>query len=243
METAQETGAERTADACRERFAAEPQTRDPEMARVFVAALTKLQRYAERDRFLNDLAGRYPTSQRVQCLRAERALCDGDVGGAAAIATKCVNGPTAAAARAICAEAHLRWAAAEPAEALHHYGQAFEHLKSLAELTPGDDAVIAKLALVEGERLGRAGAALQRTERALAKSATPAAELLEAHGRLLTAMGRPDEALAYLERAAGAQPSGRTWASLERGVFASQTALKFNRPRRDERPDATLSSN
>jgi tetratricopeptide (TPR) repeat protein len=224
-------GAEKTAAACRERFAAAPQVRDPELARVFVEALTKLLRYAERDRFLNDLADRYPASKRLQCLRAECALLDGDVGGAVVIASKCTQGPTAATARAICAEAHLRWAAAEPSESLHHFGRALEHLLSLAELAPGDNAVVAKLALVEGERLGRLEEGIQRTEHALSHAANPSVELLEAHGRLLTAARRPAEAMSFLERAAAAQLSGRTWDSLARGLWASRSGVKVNNER------------
>jgi tetratricopeptide (TPR) repeat protein len=224
-------GAEKTAAYCREQFDAAPTVRDPELARVFVESLTKLQRYAERDRFLNNLADRYPSSKRLQCLRAECALLDGDVGGAVVIAAKCTEGPTAATARAICAEAHLRWAAAEPSESLHHYGQAVEHLQSLSELSLGDDVVIAKLALIEGERLGRLEAAIKRTEAALSQSASPSVDLLEAHGRLLTAAGRPMEALSFLERAATPRPSGRTFESLVRGVWASRTGAKINNNR------------
>ena len=232
-------GAETTAETCRERFASS-NDRDPELVRVFVKTLTKLQRYAERERFLNDLTNRYHASKRLQCLRAECALLDGDVGGAVATASKCVDGPTAATARAICAEAHLRWAAAEPAEAPHHFGQALEHLQVLAELSPGDDAVVANMALVAGERLGRLDAALQATQAALARSTTQSAELLEVHGRLLTAGGRADEALEYLERANTAAPSRRTWASLSTAVRAAKT----NPHRRDGKsPGESVSSN
>jgi tetratricopeptide (TPR) repeat protein len=221
-------GTEQTAETCRKRFAAQPVLCDPEFARVFVEALTKLQRYAERDRFLSDLDARYPSSKRLQCLRAECALLDGDVGGAVAIASHSLEGPTAATARAICAEAHLRWAAAEPSESLHHFGRAFEHLKTLAELSPNDESTIAKLALVEGERLGRLDDALKTTREALSKTEKPSSDLSEAHGRLLTAAGRSSEAMPFLESAAAAQPSGRTWTSFLRGLSASQTAKRIN---------------
>jgi Tfp pilus assembly protein PilF len=220
--------AERAAESCRERFAAAPQVRDPELARVFVEALTKLQRYGERDRFLKELGDRYPTSKRLECLKAECALLDGDVGGAVVIAAKCIDGPMAATARAIAAEAHLRWAAAEPAEATYHYGQALDHLRALGALAPHDDAVAARAALLEGERLGRLDAALERTQARLAGSETPSAELLEAHGCLLIGAGRTVEAMSFLERAAGARPSVHTWTSLSRGVWATN-GIKIER--------------
>lgn len=224
-------GAQKTAETCRRRFAADPQVCDPELARVFVGSLTKLQRFAERDRFLNELGARFPESKRLECLRAECALLDGDVGGAVVIASKCLEGPMAPTARAIIAEAHLRWAAAEPSESTHHFGQALEHLRSLAQFAPNDETVIAKAALVEGERLGRLDAAIQSTQSALGRTSNPSAELLEAHGRLLTAAGRTAEALPFLERAATATPSRRTWASFERGVFAERTNSNVNNSR------------
>ena len=222
-------GAEKAADFCRSYFAANPSVSDPELARLFIESLTRLHAFGERDRFMDSLTKKHPASKRMRCLRAESALLDGDLGAAVGWASECFDGPMAATARGICAEACLRSAAKEPAEAAVHLNRALEHLQKLIEIAPHDGDVIAKASLVEGERLGRISEALSRTESALEAIAEPTAELLEAHGRMLAAAGRLTEAIPFLERAMTATPSERICRSFERAIWSSTTKSEFAR--------------
>jgi tetratricopeptide (TPR) repeat protein len=220
-------GLKQAVETCRDRIAAGGTPVDPEFARIFIEALTKTHAFAERDRFMDSLSKRYPASKRVKCLRAESALLDGDLHAAIAWAAQCFEGSAAATARGVSAEACIRLAQREPAEAAIHWSRALDHLTMLIESSPNDSGSVANAALIEGERLGRIDAALARIETAIAAAEKPDAALLAAKGRLLAAAGRWAEALPFVEQAMIADPSGRNWKPYEQAVlFAGETARR-----------------
>lgn len=176
---------------------------DFEALTLLAVAKTRLGDQHGRDATLASAAKLLGASARLDCVRAECAVHDGNLNAAAEWATSAkrvahVETP----ARRLLADIHRRRALRDPACAFVHWQRALAEYRAILQLVPGDQQAANNAAWLLGRCLGRREEALSTSAAALAQTEHPAPALLDTHGQLLLASNRPTDAARFLDRSA-----------------------------------------